>query len=275
VGVPAGTKPTPSGDLIVTQNGAVISGLAVTGEVVVEANNVTIENSRILNSGGGGVHAVSLPAAYSNLTIQDSELGGVSPSQPVEAAVFGGNVTLIRDYLHNCADCVEYGNNVTDSYILNNGDIPGAHYEDLYGDDQTVNIQHSVLLNPFPQTATVFVNVGNGNGGACVNNVTVNNSLLAGGGYVLYPCSGGSYGSGVVNITNNRFGRCTTTPLITALYGTGGTTCSGGGNGDGQVPDSHGYYPHGGYFGIDGDGFCGRETWTGNVWDDNGASVTC
>jgi hypothetical protein len=277
VGVPAGTKLRPSGDIVVRRPGAVIDGVDVTGEIDVEADNVTIENSRITNSGGGGRWGVYLAGDSSGLTIRSSEVRGAGPeaSQTIEAAVIGSGVTFVADYLHNCADCIEYGNNVTDSYILNNGHIPGAHYEDLYGNDQTVNVQHSVLLNPFPQTATVFVNVGNGNGGACVNNVTVNNSLLAGGGYLMYPCSG-SWSSGAsVHITNNRFARCTTRPLITALYGTGGTTCSGGGKGDGQVPDSHGYYPHGGYFGINGDGFCGQETWTGNVWDDNGAPVSC
>ena len=46
VGVPAGTTLTPSGSITVSTPGNVISGLNVTGEIDVNANNVTIRNTR-------------------------------------------------------------------------------------------------------------------------------------------------------------------------------------------------------------------------------------
>ena len=46
-GVPAGTTLTPSGGLTITTAGTVIDGRDITGQVVVNAPNVTIRNSRI------------------------------------------------------------------------------------------------------------------------------------------------------------------------------------------------------------------------------------
>src|SRR5262249_23250151 len=46
-GVPAGTTLTPSGSLTITQAGAVIDALDVTGSVTVDAPNVTIKRTRI------------------------------------------------------------------------------------------------------------------------------------------------------------------------------------------------------------------------------------
>jgi hypothetical protein len=45
----------------------------------------------------------------------------------------------------------------------------------------------------------------------------------------------------------------------------------------GSGADSHGYWPDGGYFGVEADVYCtgAGQTWTGNVWDDNGATGGC
>jgi hypothetical protein len=89
------------------------------------------------------------------------------------------------------------------------------------------------------------------------SNVTINDSLLAGGGYSIYAAANG--GSGSATITNNHFARC----LSTALQGAGGTwNCKNG-------ADSHGYYPRGGSFGST-TANPPHLTWSGNVWDDNG-----
>jgi len=137
----------------------------------------------------------------------------------------------------------------------------------VYCDGTTLNVQHSTILNPYPQTADIFCNTGGGTGGACDNQLTVNNSLLAGGGYLFYPCgNASSAGSSSVTITNNHFARCTTMPTITNAYGGNGQTCTGGGcssncgNVTLQTPDANGYYTRGGYFGVDSGIFCSATT---------------
>jgi hypothetical protein len=77
-----------------------------------------------------------------------------------------------------------------------------------------------------------------------------------------------SIGSSTMDITGNRFARCTSSDAYNAT--TGGTACSGG-------TDGFGYWPQGGYFGVDSWTYCTgtAQTWTNNVWDDNNAPVSC
>jgi hypothetical protein len=65
-------------------------------------------------------------------------------------------------------------------------------------------------------------------------------------------------------ISNNRFVRCLTTPLHDSV-GSGGLNCSGSGL---FGADTHGFYPHGGYFG-ESTATGAQTTWSGNHWDDN------
>ena len=166
---------------------------------------------------------------------------------------------------------------ITDSYFYIGQAVSGAHYEAIYSNDATVDVEHTVIFNPHEQTADVFMNTGNGGGGACQNHLTINNSLLAGGGYLFYPCGNAdTAGSSHTTITNNRFARCTTRPVVDAASG---EICQGHGSlsGDGDVvgnSDGRGYYPRGGFFGPDAYIFCSQTTWKNNVWDD-GETVAC
>ena len=63
---------------------------------------------------------------------------------------------------------------------------------------------------------------------------------------------------------------------------TGGTACGayrGGPQTLGRAGgDAHGYWPQGGYYGLVVGAYCPPghgQTWTGNVWDDNGRRVGC
>jgi hypothetical protein len=270
VGVPQGTTLTNSGSITVTTAGTVISGLNVTGTIDVRANNVTIQNTKVTCTTCGAGSAVMQESGYSNLVVKNSQVSGGSIDD------FGNGATLDHVYLSNCGECTHYVVGISDSYIaVASGVVAGAHYEDFYGGLQTINIQHSVLLNPHVQTAVVF---NSGNDGPCQNHTTINNSLIAGGGYAIYPCAhSSSAGSSVTTITNNRFARCVET-LITL---NGHYVCTGfpftGDATDGYVAltDGHGYYPDSGSYGLDDSIYCGQTTWSNNVWDDNGATAGC
>jgi hypothetical protein len=189
------------------------------------------------------------------------------------------NGSVDHVYMHNCDECVEYANSVTNSYFMIDAVRSGAHYEAYYGSDSTVDFEHDTILNPHEQTGAFLVDTGGGStNAACDNRVTLNNSLLAGGGFTIYPCANSS-GAGTSNVVikNNRFARCTTQPT----YQSGsGFLCTGYGDttGNGDVvntPDKNGYFPNGGYFGLDAYIYCNNTTWTNNVWDDNGRTVPC
>ena len=278
MGVPAGTKLRSLGSITVTAPGSVINGLNVSGSISVNANNVTIQNTKV-NCSCPGQFAVFQASNVSGLTIKNSEISGGN------VGYFGrdGSIgeTMSKVYMWNCDECVQYPSKVTDSYFYLGTPVNGAHYEAIYGNNQTIDVEHVTILNPHEQTATVFMNTNNGSDGPCQNHLTINNSLLAGGGVLFYPCAHGtSAGSSHTTITNNRFARCTTQP--TTHYGGswGGTLCAGIGSttGNGDVvtkPDAHGYFPEGGAFGDVSDIYCSATTWTNNVWDDNGAPASC
>ena len=271
VGVPATTTLRPSGSVTVRTAGTVINGLHVTGSITVKANNVTIENSRIVCNCGRGF-AIDEPNGYSGLIVKDSEVSG---GNVYAGGGAGGINTFMRLYMWNCDECIQYDANITDSYFYVSASTSDAHYEATYNSDGTENIQHSVMLNPHEQTATVFMDSGSGD---CRNHLTINESLLAGGGVLFYPCAESrSVGSSMTAITNNRFARCTTKPVINAASG---YICQSHGSptGDGDVvgtPDGHGYYPYGGFFSLDASIYCASTTWTNNVWDDNSAAAPC
>lgn len=296
VGVPAGVAlSTHAGSLTTTSNGQVINAVKVTGgQIVVNTNNVTIMDSEVVVSGGLGCETVVITGGHTGTLIEDSELHGTAAGSPYtgpntndsttcENGVSnfgGGTVTMLRDYIFNVPDGVQYGASITDSYILTNGNIYGAgssgnsHNEDVYGSDSTITLTHDTLLNPAPQTAEVFNDTNGGGGGPCDNHLTLKNSLLAGGGFMLYPCgNASSVGSSTMDVENNRFSRCTGAP-ITHNSGTGGDACNNAGFGG---ADTHGYWPYGGYFGLDANVYCtgAGQTWTSNVWDDDGSTISC
>lgn len=303
VGVPPDTSLTPSGSLTVTTNGAVINALNVTGQITVQANNVTIKNTRVALSGAGsgfmngngpasadivigrgaggaqvtGTQLINdtLTNAADGTTVQHAVYNGVpGGTTPADTVADGVYAYTTRDPNVSTVDTCSTGQQnvpgggvdslwwgpgtIKNSYEIANIYIACDHIENVYlFAGQSLDVEHSVLLNADNQTANVF---DDGKGGAA--NVKINSSLLAGGGFDIYGDANQTTPSGSVTVTNNHFARC----LTTMVNGSGGThLCSGG-------ADSHGYFPKGGSFG-DAASIPSGATWTGNVWDDNGASV--
>src|SRR5262245_6930841 len=72
-GVPSGVVLTPSGSIVVTKAGTVLSGLDITGSIDVEAPNVTIQNCRITTDDWQGIDAENV----TGLTVKNCELNGL------------------------------------------------------------------------------------------------------------------------------------------------------------------------------------------------------
>jgi hypothetical protein len=247
---------------------------------------VTIQNVCVTTNGNGqlGSRAILLGSGATNALIQHVTVAGANQSnQSIEQAIANNSsslATVQSTYAYNCGECIWNGPwTVQDSYVITNGmQGTGDHLEDVYLSDSTATLMHDVLLDPSYQNSTVFGDTQWGGGGPCDNHWTITNSLLAGGGFVIYTCgNANAAGSSTMNISNDRFARCTTGPMKYNA-GTGGTACQGSTQEQiGAGADSHGYWPYGGYFGIDAYIYCSGpgQTWTSNVWDDNGTSVGC
>lgn len=183
-----------------------VSGLDISGTITVNANNVTIKNTRVTGVAGANSLFLVVFNNSGNLTITDTEFTASSPNS-VQHAVrsdSGGTLMMTRVYQHGTIDSLCYCGqdsagpsvaNIQDSYSKISLAIPGDHLENIYTDDSTLTLNHSTLYNDQPQTANVFGNTNNGFGGACVNHFTITNNLFAGGGFTLDLCAHGTLGT--------------------------------------------------------------------------------
>jgi nitrous oxidase accessory protein NosD len=118
--VPAGTTLTPSGGLTIGTAGAVVDGRDIGGQVVVNAPNVTIRNSRIRTNAMWAVQnnstglliedseIVNRPTAgqpnchngigNANFTVRRSEISGCENGMNLDSP---GNVTFTDNYVHD------------------------------------------------------------------------------------------------------------------------------------------------------------------------------
>lgn len=247
-GISAGTALTPiasaalppgaswsGNELDITGNNVTISGVSITdGAVHITGANDTITNSFISSSATTTPTILAYDGAantvlsHDELEAPDSELGVVNDADQ-EPLVLEGS------YVHNnCTGLLGTNVTATDNYIITDAVVPDCHVEDGYipgGTTVPTTYEHNTLLNPQGQTAAVFLD---NHAYGPNHNVTINDNLMGGGGYVTYGDTGGDGSSNIV-ITNNRFTRL--------------------------------YYPDGGFYGaeIQNDD---ATTFSGNIWDD-------
>ena len=274
-GVPKGTQLKPSGNIEVTEDGAVISGLEVTGSIEIDANDVTIENTKVTLDGPGcgtrstcGNFDVHIEEGSTGTVIKDSEFLA-APGATCEHSIrnsAGPELKMIRVYMRGCDSNIYGPGTLKDSYGLAKFAIADDHVENVYFDDSRFTAIHDTLLNPVSQTAVIFGDTNGGeSGGACKNRLTVISSLLAGGGYTLYPCGNASQpGSSTLVAEGNHFARCVSKETFDPDGGA--HPCANG-------PDSSGYFPNSGSYGLAAYFFPSASTWRGNVWDNNLAKV--
>ncbi|WP_369140394.1 hypothetical protein [Modestobacter versicolor] len=154
-GVPAGTVLEPSGDLEVTEEGAVVDGLDVDGCVVVRADDVTIQNTRIRCGDPDTANVVQVADGVTGLLVQDTEIDGMGTAdigvgwsdytlrrveihRTNDGARLGDDVLIERSWIHDMTrqgelhpDCVQATQGVGITLRGNNLDVPARDIGDL------------------------------------------------------------------------------------------------------------------------------------------------
>jgi Ca2+-binding RTX toxin-like protein len=203
-GVPAGVVLNRSGSITINTAGAIVSGLDVTGSVVINAPNVTLRNVRVKGTSWGAIVVQA-----SGAKIEDCEVSGVDPDGGTKGVMFYENATggaVRRCDIHDVEDGVYIStrNVVVEDNYIHDLDAPTAdpHYDgiQLYGGvTSDVIIRHNaVIVAPSDNSAVTM---------GTVQNVQVEGNRLHGGGYTVYV--DGRFGEGAVSnvsITNNRLG---------------------------------------------------------------------
>jgi hypothetical protein len=239
-GVPAGTKLTAqTGATSVTKAGTTIKDLAVTGEILVEANDTTVEDDEVTAGAGSGNRGIYIAPGVTGTVIDHVTCHGAGKG--TQYCIFNkdSSTKIEASYLYNCGECLNGPGTIANSFFDVTAVISGEHYEDIYygGGEGPLIVNHDTMLNPQGQTATIFASTDFGN----QTTLTITNNLLAGGGYTLYggtSCTTGGCGSvvGPVTVTGNRFSRK--------------------------------YYPESGYYGVASYFDNAVTNWSGNIWDE-------
>ncbi len=246
-----GWTSSPDGSVEVSGNGAVLSGLSITGNLDISASNVIISNVKVVTGGTFGVtlrHTTGVTIENSTISGKDATSGRVSYAvDDIYGDSTGMTVKNNNIAYYRTAVAVSTGL-VTGNYIHDPGYVAGDHTNGIFdaGTTQpltisTLTISNNTIFNSLGQTDAISLNASCA--GCPVANKTVTGNLLAGGGYVIY--GGSSLGNTSTNmvIKNNDFGQ--------AYFARSG------------------YYGPAAYFNSAGTG----NLWTGNRWDTTGLTV--
>ncbi len=231
---------------------------------------MTIENSTLVAPG-----CSTSPSTVCTGSGVDETLIGGAPDTTVENDILAGAVEPLNG--------LGTGSVVENNYVVANGDVDGAHSEDIYvADVAGITISHNTMFNPMDQSAVIYGDVPMTSGAQpCTNQLTITHNLLGGGGYIVQECSQASGpGTSSMTFTGNDIARCAGGSVYDSALGgdycgsTAPSTSNGTAVGFGQ--DSDGYWPNGGFFGSDQSVYCSTNvTWSGNTWTNNGATVAC
>jgi hypothetical protein len=255
------------GEYAIETDGATVEAKDITGSLKIDADNVTVRNVRVTNSGSCpepcGNYAIKVKPGSANVVLEHvetrSQAGKICEHDVRNEGE--ATVTLRYGYLHAC-DSNWYGSGaIEDSYGIAKEEWESDHVENVYLCGGTITVHHSTLFNPEVQAAVIFGETTCGG-----NVVRLTDNLFAGGGFTLQPqakaAGEGSSAGQRTTITGNHFARC----LGKEVRRGGGLDCEGG-------ADGFGYYPNGGFYGyVRNEGL--RYIWKDNVWDDNLSEVS-
>jgi hypothetical protein len=203
-GVPAGVTLTPSGDLVITKAGTVISGLDIRGTVSINAPNVTLMNCKVT---AAAWNVIKIAPEVTGAVVKYCEINGVGGGNDGSCGI-NGQGTFIGNNIYN----VENGINLTGSSVIQENYIHGLlasgspHYDGIQidGGVSDVTLSHNTIINPNGQTSAVMID----NFFGPISNIQVENNRLIGGGYTVY--SDGQFRDATISgvaFINNRLGK--------------------------------------------------------------------
>jgi hypothetical protein len=204
VGVPAGTHMTPhSGTLHVTQDNAIIRNIEIRGNVIIDADNVSMSNVRLVSTTENS--ALQVKDGADGFVLQDSEIDGGGAT----ASAIDGYGQFLRNDIHGA----ENGINVTGpsliraNYIHDLRNKNGSpHYDGIQVDGgRDVQIVENTIINENTQTSAVMLD----NYFKGLSDITVERNRLMGGGYTIYidgRFNGGAVVDASIKIINNQIG---------------------------------------------------------------------
>lgn len=190
------------GDMIVTQNGAVIENLEIRGQLLIRADNVVVRNVRVY----GALHGI-VKVEWGSATLENLDIG--HPSYLATSGVVGDNINAKGLDIHHVEDGIKLGSNtVYDSVYIHDLDSPNAK---PHGD----GIQASGNSNAVVKNSHIDSTGPLGTGNAAIfikpdftpiSNIRLINNYLNGGNYTIFVHRGPHGAPSGIVIEGNRFG---------------------------------------------------------------------
>lgn len=237
---------TADNEVIVTGTGAVLSGLYIPHELVINASNVTVKDVQVAVSGDFGIALTHT----SNATIENSTISGLnSTTGRVSSAiddVYGDSTGMVlkANNISSFKTAIQISSGLVEAnYIHDPGYMSGDHTNGFYtnGGTGVLTIENNTIFDGLNQTDAI--NLDSGSTGVPVANKTVEGNFLAGGSYTIYGGTAPSNTTSNIVIKNNRFGQ--------------------------QYYPTSGEYGPIAYFNPTSSG----NSWSGNIWDTTGATI--
>ena len=227
----------------VTGNGAVVSGLKVSGHIEVNASNVVVKDNDINQPGDNWGIALR---SGTNVTVANNTIYATAATGANRLMVgikdFGGSggVKILNNNIYHTDTGIQVEQGlVQGNYIHDMSYNAGDHINGITSNGGTtaaLTIDHNTILNSYGQTDAIglFEDFG------IQANRTISNNLLAGGGYVIYGgANPGKQAPSNIDIIDNR---------ISTIY-----------------------YPNGGSFGpLTAASTTGGGSIANNIWDSTG-----
>jgi hypothetical protein len=204
-GIPAGMALTNSGSINVTTPGTVINALSVTGSITVGANNVTIQNTRVIGTSYWGI---SVADGVTGTKIIHDEITTVHGGY---IGIKASNATVCGSYIHKYENGITAGANMTiqANYIAdmqtNQPTFDADCIELYYGGNARIWGNNLVGLTPSGSTNGVNSALNITATGVNINSVDVNGNWFTGGGYTLDTDQQQGAALTNVRITNNTW----------------------------------------------------------------------
>jgi len=200
---------TASGDLTVKTAGAVIDGKDVTGQIRVEADNVTIQNSRVHTEGGPNDIGIVVADGVKGTRVLHSE---VHTEAGGYVGIEASNTFVCATYIYGYENGMTVGGGmvIQANFIerLQSGQA-GAHYDgiEIYGGGAPTKVWGSHIRMTDPQdkwlgeTGAINLTAYQGD----IDDVEMNGNVLGGGSYTLYVDEQNTSKATNVRITNTVF----------------------------------------------------------------------
>lgn len=206
-GVPAGVSLRSSGSLTITTPGTVIDGLDVNGSIDVQADNVTIRNSRV--STGSARYPIRVHPGVTGVLIEHVEVsneGGDGKGiyfNSGSGTVRYSNIHSAEDGIFITADNVTVEYNYVHTLMRNAGAHPDA-IQIRGGDNVTIRGNNLQAIHPQTGVSNAAIQIGSLVGDT-ITNFRVTDNLMNGGRFTINGGGRGEVDSAVYS--GNQFGR--------------------------------------------------------------------